>query len=150
MSEIELAGWLSRANEALRDDADYLAEKLAIRFTESITELMLEKAISRAALADAMDVSRAYVTKILNAPPNLTLRSMVNVATALDASVDIQVTRREVRPSLAATSADGFQAVGELHATWNAADAVMERAKILPFPPRLAAASSPSAVTVAG
>ena len=45
---------------------------------------MEAKGISRKRLSDEMGVSRAYVSRVLNAPPNLTLRTISAVSIALD------------------------------------------------------------------
>jgi hypothetical protein len=66
-------------------DPDYVAETLALQVIEQALELMKEKGISRSELASLMGVSRAYISKLFNAPPNMTLRSIAQLALALDA-----------------------------------------------------------------
>ena len=58
-------------------DPDFVAERLALDVTEEAIQLMEEKGITRAELAELMDVSRPYATRVLHAPPNLTLRCPV-------------------------------------------------------------------------
>jgi antitoxin component HigA of HigAB toxin-antitoxin module len=76
-------GWLSEAVREYETDADFVAESLAIGLIERALELMEEQGMSRSALADAMEVSRAHVTRLFNAPPNLTLRSIAKLSLAL-------------------------------------------------------------------
>jgi hypothetical protein len=76
-------GWLSRLENDLATDPDYMAETLALGLIEEAIALMEERGISRSDLSSTMHVSRPYVTHILNAPPNLTLRSIAMLALAL-------------------------------------------------------------------
>ena len=78
-------GWLDDYSLIYERDPDYVAEGLALRIAEQAVRLMKEKGISRSQLASLMGVSKAYVTKILNAPPNLTLRTIAALALALGA-----------------------------------------------------------------
>ncbi len=65
------------------DDPELVAEALAIDFMEDVSKIMREKGISRSELADLMGVSRAYVTKLFTAPPNMTLLSITRLCKAL-------------------------------------------------------------------
>jgi transcriptional regulator with XRE-family HTH domain len=85
-------GWLKELEEKFERDADYIAEGLALEITEEVARLMRQKGISRADLAESLNVSRAYVTRILNAPPNLTLRSIAELAIALGTTPHVSLT----------------------------------------------------------
>jgi transcriptional regulator with XRE-family HTH domain len=50
---------------------------------EEASRMMAEQDISRSDLAARMGVTRARVTQLFNAPPNLTLRSIAQLALAL-------------------------------------------------------------------
>ena len=76
-------GWLAEYEAEFAGDPEYLAEGLAIRIAEQAVRLMEEQGISRAELASRMGVSKAYITRLFNAPPNLTLRSIAQLALAL-------------------------------------------------------------------
>ena len=76
-------GWLGEYEAEFARDPDYIAEGLAIRIAEQAVRLMEEQGISRTKLASRMGVSKAYVTRLFNAPPNLTLRSLAQLALAL-------------------------------------------------------------------
>lgn len=69
----------------LANDPDYIAEGLALGIVEDALAIMGAKGMNKARLADAMHVSRAYVTKVFNAPPNLTLRTIAQLAVAVGA-----------------------------------------------------------------
>ena len=78
--------WLSEAEEKeFSEDPDYIAEAIALRLVEQLLELMEQKGIAQADLARLMNVSPAYVSRILSAPPNLTLRSISQLALAIGA-----------------------------------------------------------------
>ena len=98
-------GWLAEYASQFENDPEYLAETLAIRFTEQILSLMKQEGVSRAALAEKLEVTRAYISKVFNAPPNLTLRSIATVALGLDADVAITVTPRSVTAAFPSASA---------------------------------------------
>ncbi len=69
--------------EAFADDPDYIAEGIALGVIEDAIALMAEQGMTKAQLAEAMHVSRAYVTQLFNAPPNLTLRTLAQLTLAL-------------------------------------------------------------------
>jgi hypothetical protein len=75
--------WLDVYVEEFEKDPDYIAQTLALQITEQAIELMQESNVSRTKLAELMGVSKAYVTRLLNAPPNLTLRSIAQLALVL-------------------------------------------------------------------
>ena len=82
---------LATAREAFEKDPDYVAAGIATDIAEQVARRMSEKDMSRSALAQALGVNRAYITRVLNAPPNLTLRSIAAIALALDAIVRVQL-----------------------------------------------------------
>lgn len=92
-NEKPLSGWLSGYESELSGDPDFVAEQLALAITEEAARVMRERGISRSQLAVMMGVSRAYVTRIFNAPPNLTLRSIVQLATALGGQPEVSLFR---------------------------------------------------------
>jgi ribosome-binding protein aMBF1 (putative translation factor) len=83
--------WLGRFEQKYEDDPDFIAEGLALGVTEEAAEIMERQGISRAELAARMGVSRAYVTQLLNARPNLTLRSLAQLAIALQTKLSIHL-----------------------------------------------------------
>ena len=74
------------------DDPELMAEGLAIDFMEDVAIIMNEKGISRSELSELMNVSRAYVTKLFNTPPNMTLMSIARLGIALNAKPYIGLT----------------------------------------------------------
>ncbi len=73
--------------EEFANDPDYIAEGIALGVIEDAIALMEAQGLTKAKLAEAMHVSRAYVTQLFNAPPNLTLRTLAQLSLALGARV---------------------------------------------------------------
>ena len=67
---------------------DFLAEGLSIAIIENSLQVMKQKGISRADLAREMGVPKSQISRIFNAPPNLTLLTIARIAVAL--GVDVQ------------------------------------------------------------
>lgn len=64
-------------------DPEFVAEGLALSVTEEMLECLAQKNFSQSWLAEQMGVSRAHVSRILNARPNMTLRTIAKIAVAL-------------------------------------------------------------------
>jgi transcriptional regulator with XRE-family HTH domain len=72
-------------------DPDYIVEGVLLAATERICELMDKHEISRAELARRLGKSRAYVTRMLNGQPNMTLKTLTQIAVALGEGIDLFV-----------------------------------------------------------
>jgi transcriptional regulator with XRE-family HTH domain len=76
-----------------KPDAEYerlLAEEaLILDSTELISELMLAKGLTRAELAKRIGKTRGFVTQVLAGNRNMTLRTLADLAFALDARVKV-------------------------------------------------------------
>ena len=75
--------WMERELQRYERSANFVAEGMAMRLVEEMLEMMEQEGISQAEMARLMDVSPAYLSRMLNAPPNLTLRSIAQIALAL-------------------------------------------------------------------
>lgn len=84
-------GFLDTAITELADDPEFVAEGLAMEFAEQIARAMKSQGVTKAELGRRLGVSRAYTTRILDAPPNLTLLSMAKVTLALGLNLRIDV-----------------------------------------------------------
>ncbi len=82
-------------------DPEFVAEGLAIKVIEQAPRYLEEKGLSQSWLADRMGVSRAYVSRILKAPPNLTLLTIARLAAALEVTpiVSLHSASRAAAPS---------------------------------------------------
>jgi len=83
--------WFNNKIERYKNDVDFLAEQAIISLTERIVEKMESANISRAELAKRLGVSKAMVTKILNGNPNLTIKTIVSIANAMNCKMDIDL-----------------------------------------------------------
>lgn len=105
------SGWLDEYIKEYERDPDFIAEGMAIQVIEDAIRAMNKRGISRSDLASLIGVSRAYVTRVFNAPPNLTLRSVAQLALALDLTPEVRLTEPASAvqwvPALA-TSEQGF------------------------------------------
>ncbi len=73
----------------LKNDPEFIAEALALKVTEEMLEILEEKGKSQSWLGEKMGVSRAHISKILNAPPNMTFLTLAKIAAALEVEPDI-------------------------------------------------------------
>ena len=92
-------------------DPDFVAEGLALSIIDNALYAMERKGITRSELAAAMGIPKSQVSRIFNAPPNLTLRSIARIALALELSpqelldVDALPRRAAARQSAAESEA---------------------------------------------
>jgi transcriptional regulator with XRE-family HTH domain len=70
-------------------DPEFVAEGLALKLTEEMLECLEQKNKNQSWLADQMRVSRAHVSSILNARPNMTLLTIAKIAVALGVKPDV-------------------------------------------------------------
>jgi len=86
---MSLEKWFDKRIRELRDDVEFQLEGVLIDIAERVCERMEEQNISRADLAKKLGVSRAFVTKLLNGNPNMTVKTLLLLARALDCELDI-------------------------------------------------------------
>ena len=82
-------GWIERQVAEWDADPDFILEGVLLAVNERICELMQEKKISRAELARRLGRSRAYVTRLLNGQPNVTLKTLTQIAVALGEGIEV-------------------------------------------------------------
>jgi transcriptional regulator with XRE-family HTH domain len=70
-------------------DPEYVAEGLAIKITEEMLEHLEKRGKSQTWLAEKMGVSRARISSILNAQPNMTLLTIARIAVAIGTTPDV-------------------------------------------------------------
>ncbi len=77
--------------EKLKNDPEFLTEKLLIHLTEQICKVMVDKGITRSGLARKIGVPRQYITRVLNGYPNLTLLTLTRIAVALETELSVSM-----------------------------------------------------------
>ena len=89
-------------------DPDFVAEGLAIAIIENALYAMQLKGITQSQLAATMGTPKSQVSRIFNAPPNLTLRSIARIALALEVTpqelLDVDARARQVAARNAAAA----------------------------------------------
>jgi transcriptional regulator with XRE-family HTH domain len=81
MAKTEIEKWLDESEENRRLFAQ---EDFILEVTEAIWERMEKLGISKKDLAQHMGRSQAYITQLLNGSRNMTLRTLADIAHALD------------------------------------------------------------------
>jgi transcriptional regulator with XRE-family HTH domain len=81
--------WFKNQLDKYKDDPDYKTEVLQLDVTEQIIKHLDAKEISRTQLANKLNCSPAYISKLLNGGENLTIRKLVEIAQTLECSIDI-------------------------------------------------------------
>lgn len=76
--------WFANVLEELESDLDFITEEMAFDYVNEIRRAMALQDVSKAELARRTGKSRAYITKVLNYNPNLTIRSLAMIAHALN------------------------------------------------------------------
>lgn len=90
--------------EAGRDRL-FAQEQLIVAVAEHIWERMEQGKTTKADIASALGKSKAYVTQVLNGTRNMTLRTLSDIAFALDARLEIQLRPKSARDGwMSATS----------------------------------------------
>ena len=88
----------NRASRALAEfdrDPDHVLEDVLIDVTEQIAATMEDRGITRKELARRMGVKPPVITRLLNGPDNVTLRTLLRVAFALDMVIDVELGKPE-------------------------------------------------------
>lgn len=75
----------------VRDTDEFWAQSIISDFTDEVCRLMEVKEITRAQLAERINTTPAYITKILRGDANFTLVTMTKLARALDTIVRVHL-----------------------------------------------------------
>ena len=89
MKTRDRAGWYKTLLDKYKNDPEYIAEGKILDITEKIVARMEELCINRADLAARLNVSKAYITKLLRGDVNFTLKSLIALSAALEADIAI-------------------------------------------------------------
>lgn len=75
----------------VRKTFDYRVEKVLFDLGEQVCTIMETSDISRSELARRMEVSPAYITKVLSGNPNLTIKSLIKLSDALGQELHVEL-----------------------------------------------------------
>lgn len=81
----------------LDDSVEYWAEGSVMDFTEELSRIMTEKAISRSELANRIGSSKSYITKVFSGQANFTVETMTKLSLAVDHVVRVHVAPKDAR-----------------------------------------------------
>ncbi len=70
---------------------EFQTELSIIDLNEKIIAMMDERKVSRAELARRLGVSKAFITKMLNGNPNMTIKTINSLALALDCQLYLDI-----------------------------------------------------------
>ncbi len=76
--------------DAARNTFEYRLEKVLFDVAEQVCKLIESQGVSRSELAQRLAVTPAYVTKLLNGNPNLTIKTLLKLSDALGQTLDIR------------------------------------------------------------
>lgn len=81
----------ARMRTELEQSESFTIEVLKIEITEQIYAAMERQGITKAELANRLNKSRQYVTKMLQGTTNLTLESLYRIVQALNCTLNIEI-----------------------------------------------------------
>ena len=87
--------WYRKIVNRVKDTFEYRFETFILDVTEKICRIMSYKGITRAKLANKMNISRPAVSRMLNGNPNFTLKRLLLVAEALDYELKVDLEEKE-------------------------------------------------------
>lgn len=76
--------------ETARNTFEYRLEKVLFEVAEQTCKLIESQGVTRSELAQRLAVTPAYITKLLNGNPNLTIKSLLKLSDVLGQRLDIR------------------------------------------------------------
>lgn len=83
--------WFSKKVKEFENDPEFVLDGILLAINEKICKILVKKGMNFKDFARRLDVSPAYVSKLLNGKPNLTIESLVKIALALDLKPEIDL-----------------------------------------------------------
>lgn len=83
--------WIARQNQTPEARREYERERLVAWVFERIAEAMDSAGKTKADLARALGTSRGYITQLLNGHPNVTLKTLSDMAWACDSRMTVNI-----------------------------------------------------------
>jgi transcriptional regulator with XRE-family HTH domain len=88
--------WFKEELKTYEKDPEFILDGILLDINETICSIMEKKGLNRKEFAQKLNVTPAYVTKILRGDPNLTLRSLIKISQALGLSLDVGLKEPEM------------------------------------------------------
>jgi len=83
--------WYQKTLDEVKGTLEYELEGVLIDVTEQMVLQLERKEMSRSDLARSLEVSSAYITKLLSGRPNMTVETLVKVFKALGCKIRFEV-----------------------------------------------------------
>ncbi len=93
----ETARWFNSVINEYENDIDFQLEGVLIDINEQIIKLMIEKKMTRKNLADKLGCSKAYITRILQGNQNVTVKTLLQIAKALDVEFSLNYKEKYIQ-----------------------------------------------------
>lgn len=74
---------------------DFLLERLMLRISEQILFELKDKKWTYSEFASRLGVSQPYISKLINGKPNLTIKSLANIAAVLEFNFSDNIFKKE-------------------------------------------------------
>ncbi|MBP6671684.1 MAG: helix-turn-helix transcriptional regulator [Bacteroidetes bacterium] len=87
--------WFAGLLDKYKDDSEYIAEGVLVDITEQILDQVNRQNLSRSQLAQKLNCSNAYISKLLNGSENMTLKKIVQIAQVLDCRLDVALVPKQ-------------------------------------------------------
>lgn len=96
--QVEAFGIFGEALEEV-ENYEFIYEDFIQKFSDQVNSLMESQGITKTQLAERMDVSKSYISKILGANANISLKTIAKLTDALNAQFSFRVDHieREVK-----------------------------------------------------
>lgn len=89
--------WFNSVINEYENDIDFQLEGVLIDINEQIIKLMIEKKMTRKNLADKLGCSKAYITRILQGNHNVTMKTLLQIAMALDVEFSLNYQEKDIQ-----------------------------------------------------
>ena len=106
MANYDVNMTLERYAQDYANDPEFIAEGLSIKVIEEMLQYLEQKNLSQSWLARKTGVSRAHISRMLNAPPNMTLLTIAKFAVALGITPDVCLNAESRRLSVTVPATD--------------------------------------------
>lgn len=107
MANYDINMTLERYAQDYANDPEFIAEGLSIRIIEEMLQYLAQNNLSQSWLAQKTKVSRAHISRMFNAPPNMTLLTIAKFAVALGVTPDVCLNAESRRLSATVPTTDG-------------------------------------------
>ena len=123
MTHKTTAKWMKENLDRYKDTFEFKLEEVILDITEEVCRAMEEKGIGRAELAEKMGVSRAFISKLLNGTPNLTIKTLMKIAIVLDREMSVRMPPAGFKIPHLYISVEGYKPVTGDEVSWKFAKA---------------------------